>query len=227
MEERYNQHLHEAKKGSENHFHKAIRKYGEDTWDSEILEDNIESLDEANEKEIYYIQKFDTFNAGYNMTLGGNLLYSSTKGKTYEEIYGSEEKIIAKKKAMGDAQRGIPMSEESKQKMKDNHWSKKGIKNDWSKQPPHKEETKKAISESLKKYNESLTEEERNERYKHNKGKNHPNYGKKRTEETKRKISEAAKLKIECPHCHKMTSRGVAKRWHFDNCKLKKENNES
>jgi hypothetical protein len=62
------------------------------------------------------------------------------------------------------------------------------------------------------------------------------------SEETKRKTSEALKgriitdehkakikagltgkpkAKIECPHCQKLASPAMAKRWHFDNCKDK------
>ena len=53
-------------------FHKAIRKYGIDNFDKEILIDGL-SLEEAYEKEKYYIQYFQSYDRtiGYNMTLGG------------------------------------------------------------------------------------------------------------------------------------------------------------
>ena len=41
------------------------------------------------------------------------------------------------------------------------------------------------------------------------------------TEKTLLNISDAAKILIECPHCNISTNRGNAKRWHFDNCKMK------
>jgi hypothetical protein len=45
------------------------------------------------------------------------------------------------------------------------------------------------------------------------------------TEEHKAKIKAGLtgkpKTKIECPHCHKLASPAMAKRWHFDNCKDK------
>lgn len=53
-------------------------------------------------------------------------------------------------------------------------------------------------------------------------GENNPNYGKKASEETKRKQSEAAMNRnlIECPHCGKQsTTPNLMTRWHFDNCK--------
>lgn len=87
---------------------------------------------------------------------------------------------------------------------------------------PHKESSKQQISESLKRFSANLTEEERNEQYKHNKGKLNPMHGKTHSDEAKAIMSAAGKVKIECPHCHNMFNRGMAKRWHFDNCKDKK-----
>jgi len=51
-----------------------------------------------------------------------------------------------------------------------------------------------------------------------------PMFGKSQTDEAKRKISEKAKRKINCPHCGKIGSISNMKRWHFDKCKAK--NNE-
>lgn len=63
-------------------------------------------------------------------------------------------------------------------------------------------------------------------------GDNNPKYweGKTRDEETKSKISESRKGKntgpckiVECPHCGKNGGINTMNRWHFDNCKNKKE----
>ena len=54
-------------------FHKAIRKYGEDSFKKEILESDL-TEDDAKEKEIFYIKKFNSYylnGHGYNMTYGG------------------------------------------------------------------------------------------------------------------------------------------------------------
>lgn len=56
-------------------FHKAIRKYGEDSFKKEILESDL-TEDEAKEKEIFYIKKFNSYylnGYGYNMTFGGEI----------------------------------------------------------------------------------------------------------------------------------------------------------
>lgn len=52
------------------------------------------------------------------------------------------------------------------------------------------------------------------------KGENNPNYGRPHSEEAVRKIQEANRQKIECPHCNKIGGIAIMKRWHFDNCKL-------
>lgn len=55
----------------ETYFDRALQKYGKDNFELTILEDNIFDVDELNKKEEYYIEKYDTFNSGYNMTRGG------------------------------------------------------------------------------------------------------------------------------------------------------------
>lgn len=55
---------------------KAIRKYKEElSWD--ILEDNV-PVHRLNELEVAYIIKFDSFNSGYNSTVGGEGCYGYT-----------------------------------------------------------------------------------------------------------------------------------------------------
>lgn len=57
---------------------------------------------------------------------------------------------------------------------------------------------------------------------------NNPNYGSKRSDEVKLKMSIAMKGKkkinfkqIECPHCGKIGKMAIIKRWHFNRCKSK------
>ena len=53
------------------HLLNAMEKYGLDAFDVCEVYDTATSQEELNEKEIYYIDFFDSYNNGYNMTLGG------------------------------------------------------------------------------------------------------------------------------------------------------------
>lgn len=50
--------------------YQAFKKYGIDKFTFEILEEC--SVDQLDEKEIYYIAKYNAYYDGYNQTLGGN-----------------------------------------------------------------------------------------------------------------------------------------------------------
>lgn len=66
------EHSNESKKKKNNFkFHQAINKYTIDGFNFELLVENIESLKEANKLEMYYVEKFDSYVNGYNMTKGG------------------------------------------------------------------------------------------------------------------------------------------------------------
>ena len=68
LAQRKKEHENRAKRGSQFIFHKMLRNYPA-IW--EILQENL-SLEEANEREIYFIERFDTiFPRGYNQTKGG------------------------------------------------------------------------------------------------------------------------------------------------------------
>jgi group I intron endonuclease len=54
----------------DNKFYNAISKYGTECWFLEILEE-VEDINLLNEREIYWIEHYDTFKSGYNSTLGG------------------------------------------------------------------------------------------------------------------------------------------------------------
>lgn len=52
-------------------------------------------------------------------------------------------------------------------------------------------------------------------------GNNNPMFGRCHSEEAVKKISEANRQKIICPHCEKEGGIAIMKRWHFDRCKSK------
>lgn len=53
------------------HFNNAIKKYGWDNFQHQIIESDISSQDKANEREIFWIEHFNSFADGYNLTKGG------------------------------------------------------------------------------------------------------------------------------------------------------------
>ena len=113
IEQRMKEHLSEAfKAGTKTKFYNCLRKWGNYTLE---LIDTAENLEEANLKEQYYIKKYDSFKNGLNSTIGGDAVYTSVKGKTYEEIYkGDTEYIENRKKLMSEKLKGRIISEETK-----------------------------------------------------------------------------------------------------------------
>lgn len=83
--ERWSQHRYQAENSihNNNKFHNAIRKYGIDNFDKEVLEciemdDKVELKKVLDKIEVEYIEKYDSFNNGYNSTLGGDFnIYNS------------------------------------------------------------------------------------------------------------------------------------------------------
>jgi len=93
IDQRFKEHIKDSKNGSNSKFHAAIRKHGSENFLFEILEENIESLEKAKEKEKYYISIFNSFYEGYNSTSGGDGTYIRTKeinekrSSTLKELY--------------------------------------------------------------------------------------------------------------------------------------------
>ena len=71
IEDRWNYHKtpYNWEREKDKSLYKAIIKYGIDNFNFEILEEC--SPEQLSEKEKYYIEKYDTFHHGYNMTAGG------------------------------------------------------------------------------------------------------------------------------------------------------------
>lgn len=103
-------------------FYIAIRKYGFDNFEIEVLEKirdkNIDRLyEKLNKLEEYYIAKYDSFYNGYNLTLGGD----GTKGASGElnPFYGKKHSKESKEK-MRNSHKGKKLSDEHKKKISDN-----------------------------------------------------------------------------------------------------------
>lgn len=67
---------------SNQHFTRAINKYGWNNFKHEILFDNL-TINEAKSKEIELIAYYDSTNPlkGYNISLGGDIMSESTRKK--------------------------------------------------------------------------------------------------------------------------------------------------
>jgi len=98
--ERWQGHLKESRTQSHRPLYRAINKYGPGMFTIRVLEDNIE-YDNLSDREIYWIEQFDTFNNGYNLTTGGEQSYSlreDVKEKIASTVRGvvkSDEHISA------------------------------------------------------------------------------------------------------------------------------------
>lgn len=96
--ERWRTHLQESKTKSHRPLYRAINKYGPGMFTIRVLEDNIE-YDNLSAREIYWIEQFDTFNSGYNLTTGGEqskTIHEDVKDKISTSMSGvvkSEEHI--------------------------------------------------------------------------------------------------------------------------------------
>ena len=73
LDKRMNQHLSRAMTNYDpnNHFHNAIRKYGFPDFIFEVIEDNIIDNETLNEREKYWIERYNSYYDGYNSTFGG------------------------------------------------------------------------------------------------------------------------------------------------------------
>lgn len=131
---RKNEHVSRAFNGSELPFHRAIRKYGMDSFEYSILCkitcSNTETLSEIlNNLEQYYITKYNSkVPTGYNVTEGGEgnlgiVLSEETKYKMSLSKIGHKCSANTKKK-MSRWQVGKKLSEDTKNKIRDAHVGK-------------------------------------------------------------------------------------------------------
>ena len=88
IENRYKQHLYDAiNRPEETGIDLAIAKYGIENFDFQILEECPQ--DKLDEREIYWIDFYDSYNNGYNRTIGG----SSLRGKNHPRALISEDTV--------------------------------------------------------------------------------------------------------------------------------------
>ena len=152
-------------------FWRAIQKYGWDNFEHIILEKDIPTLELANEREQYWIDFYDSYNNGYNSTLGGDgtkgRIFSDEEKKYRSELYsGSGNPMYGKKgelapaygRKLSDEQKknlskictGRKVSDETKQKLSD---IRKGFftgENNPFYSKHHSDEVRKMLSDKAK-----------------------------------------------------------------------------
>lgn len=151
------------------HFTRAIQKYGWDSFDHIIIYSDL-SKEEACSLEQKYISEHNLTNPdkGYNQTGGGDGMFG---------FHHSEET----KKKMSESRSGHIVTEDARRKISNaNSGSRNGMygRIPWNLGLHMSDESKAKVSKN---------------RAGKNSGENHPMYGKKHSEEAKRKISEANK----------------------------------
>jgi group I intron endonuclease len=130
---------------------RVAKKHGKEIFERIILEDNIPD-DKLNEKEIFYIKEYDSFNNGYNATIGGegggHWIYSKTELEIKRIAEIKSEKLTGR---VFSEKTKNKMSESAKVKIftqthKDN--ISKAVKKRGG--HPHSEETKNKLSILMK-----------------------------------------------------------------------------
>jgi len=82
LQTRFNQHFKKSTMANRHYkLYNAIKKYGKDNFYIELLEERI-PIELLNEREIFYIEKYNSFYNGYNSSKGGD---GRTINKTYDE----------------------------------------------------------------------------------------------------------------------------------------------
>lgn len=148
---------------------KAIREYGIDAFDVDVLYESEEFENpkdlkkHMDEMEIYYIEKYDTVNHGYNITKGGGGHLG----------YRMSDEVLKK---MSDAKKGKKIFSEDQKKA-----ISERVRKMWENQEYKQRMSERFKGEKNPMYGVRLTREL-----------NH-NYGKHLSEETKRKLSESNK----------------------------------
>ena len=126
-EVRFKTHIHEStNQNDNNYFHRALRKYGLENFVYCVLEENV-LRENLNMKEQEWIEYYDSFYSGYNLSAGGGqTIYSDeVKRKLSESRKG---KSCWWNKGKPSWNKGKHCSEETKRKMSEAHKGRPGLK---------------------------------------------------------------------------------------------------
>lgn len=110
IELRLQDHLQKSAKKVDNKFHKAIENLGSQAFEIELL-DEVETTDELAQKEIHYIEAYNTMKNGYNSDRGGGFkktiyqfeLNNPEPIATYETLEEAGNSVNASRKTISNA----------------------------------------------------------------------------------------------------------------------------
>lgn len=169
------------KQGGSPRLDNAIRKYGADAFQYEILEADI-PVDALSEREIYWIKHFNSVSPnGYNLTHGGEG-GSPSEETRYKISEANKSKIISEAtlRKLSESLKGKPKSAEHRRKLSEANLGK------W--QPDSAVERTAAANRGRSPWNKGKSLSAEHKRKLSEAGK-----GKPRSAETRRKISESKK----------------------------------
>lgn len=192
---RFAAHIRDASSASELAFHRAIRKYGHNTFTLTLVGVYTTEI-EAFAAEIRAIKKFRTFindpnSRGYNMTRGGEgvsgkILSPESRAKIAAKMRG-RKLSPEQRKRMNAGRLGKPLSEERKAKI--------GLAN---KGRRHTAETREKISAAGK--GRPMSEKTRDALLKANIGRKHPEHVKIKMRGKRRPLSAEHRAKLSAAH---------------------------
>lgn len=112
LSERKRGHIKAARGGSHNHFHRAIVKYGENSFSWSVLEDVSDNL--LDDLESFHIEKLKATNIrfGFNKTEGGS------SGKLTDDVC----------RRMSQINKGRKLTPEQRARFEANHWAKDPVR---------------------------------------------------------------------------------------------------
>ena len=228
-------HRYQLKKGSHGNDH-LLRSYnihGASNFKYEILytiENQTNTKEQIiqilNKNEEYFINGYDSFKNGYNLTSGGdNKIFSEESIAKMSASHIGQIPSLKCRQMTSERMKNRVVSDETKRRLSAALKGKRrfGAKNGFYGKK-HTEESKQKMSESLK----GLNVGENNTAY-GKYGKDSPRYGKKHSEESKRKIGNA-QLGTKNHNYGKTTPESVKQKcrnsYHGSRCHLAKLNNE-
>lgn len=118
LEIRKKDHIHNVQKGIKTHLYSAMRKYGIENFVFEKICD-VDSVENLNILERYYINKYNSVDKGYNMIDGGrnNIMFVPEVKELHDNIMRTQEVRQKISNSMKKYRQENPFTEEHRRKI--------------------------------------------------------------------------------------------------------------